>query len=332
MRFGNPQMAILFWLVFAFAVFFIWAYKRRARLTETFVQKSLLSTIAENFSIKRSYFKSALLLIAMALVVFALMRPQWGFHWQQVKRRGIDILIALDTSKSMLAEDVKPNRLERSKLAILDMLKQLEGDRIGLIAFAGTAFLQCPLTCDYNGFALSLNDIDVNFIPQPGTSISSAIKEAVSGFQSGDKKYKALIIITDGEDHEGDAKAQAEIAAREGIKIFCIGIGTPQGELIPTIGTQGNKAFLKDRSGKVVKSRLNERVLHKIALATGGSYIRATATDFNLDTLYKERIAKMEEREIESKTKKRYEERFGIPVAIALILLILEPLISERRG
>ena len=275
--------------------------------------------------------KAGLLLAAAILIIFSLMRPQWGFHWQEVKRRGLDIIIALDTSKSMLAEDVKPDRLERAKLAIRDFTKNLKGDRIGLVAFSGTAFLQCPLTVDYGGFLLSLDSIDTNTIPRGGTSIASAIKEAIKGYGSQEKKYKTMVIITDGENNEGDPFEAAEEAKKNGIIIFCIGIGTKEGELIPLIEEGGQRQFLKDREGNVVKTRLDEGTLEKIALITGGSYIRSTATEFGLELLYRERLSKMERRELEGKMNKRYIERFQIPLAVALFLILLEAAISDRK-
>lgn len=332
MQWGNAAAAGLFWIVIVLAVFYVWSFKAKAAVMERFADQRLLSSVASSLDVKKSWVKAVVLLAACALCVVALLRPQWGFKWEQVKRRGIDIFIALDVSKSMLAEDVKPNRLECSKLAILDMLKNLRGDRVGLIAFSGLAFIQCPLTADYNGFLLSLNDIGVSTIPKGGTSISSAIKESLAGFQGGAKKYRVLIIISDGEDHEGDAETQAKEAAKEGVRIYCVGIGNPEGELITITDETGNKTFLKDKGGRLVKSRLNEALLQKVALATGGSYVRARAAEFGLDVLYNERISKMEKREIESKNRKRYYERFQIPLALALILLALEPFISERKG
>jgi len=259
------------------------------------------------------------------------MRPQWGFQWKEVKRKGLDILVAVDTSKSMLAEDVKPNRLERSKLALKDLVKKLRGDRIGLIAFSGRAFLQCPLTVDYSGFILSLNDISVGTIPRGGTSISHAINKAIESYEGEQKKYKVLIIITDGENHEGDPFRVAELAKKEGIKIFCIGIGSKEGELIPLIDTRGRTVFLKDESGNVVKTRLDEGVLEEIAIATGGSYVRSTSREFGLDLIYREKLAKMEKRDIESKMKRQYEERFQIPLGFAFLLLLIESLIGDRK-
>ena len=332
MQFGSREAFFLLWLILGLAIFYFWALVSKIKFIEKFVQKNLLAVVADSFDSRRFWFKAAILSAACFFCVLALARPQWGFKWEQVKRKGVDIFIALDTSKSMLAGDFKPNRLERSKLAILDFLKGLQGDRVGLVAFAGSAFIQCPLTNDYNGFLLSLNDIDANTIPRGGTSIASAIKEAVRGFEGGGKKYRVLIMISDGEDHEGDAIAAAKEAEKEGVRIYCVGIASPQGELIATSDEAGNETFLKDKEGRVVKSRLNEALLEKIALTTGGGYVRARPTEFGLNLLYNERISRLEKKEIESKNKKRFYERFQIPLAIALALLLLEPFISERKG
>jgi len=263
--------------------------------------------------------------------VLALMRPQWGYDWREVKRSGLDILIAIDTSKSMLADDVKPNRLERSKLAVKDLLRSLEGDRVGLIAFSGTAFLQCPLTVDYNGFLLALNNLSIDVIPRGGTSISSAIRLAVNSYEGGQKKYKILVIISDGENHEGDPIDLARKAKRENIRIFCVGIGTSEGELIPIIRKGGKKTLMKDKQGNVIKSRLDEQLLQKIALITGGTYVRSSGAEFGLDLIYEENLSKMERREIKAQMSKIYHERFQLPLAIALILLVIEPLISDKK-
>lgn len=331
MRLGQPNLIYTLWLVVGLLIFYIWAFRARKRTLERFAQRGLLEGLASSVDMRKKRLK-AMLVVASSLFLFlALMRPQWGFNWQELKRRGLDILIAIDTSKSMLTQDVKPNRLERSKLAVRDLIKRLKGDRIGLIAFSGSAFLQCPLTVDYNGFSLALDSLDTETIPKPGTSISSAIREAIKGYEGGGKKYKVLVIITDGEDHEGDPLRLAEEAKQEGIRIFCIGIGTKEGELIPVRDESGATAYLKDKSGNVVKSRLNEDLLQRIALTTDGSYVRASATEFGLDLIYQERLIKMERRELEEKMVKRYNERFQIPLGLALILLLIEPLIGEKK-
>ncbi|MCM8797826.1 MAG: VWA domain-containing protein, partial [Candidatus Omnitrophica bacterium] len=204
MKFANTQAAYIFWLIIALIGFFLWVNAKRNRLLATFADNNLLAELLDSFDIRKYRFKQGLIIAFFSLAVFSLMRPQWGFKWQEIKRKGLDILVAVDVSKSMLAEDIKPNRLERTKLALGDFVKHLKGDRIGLIAFSGSAFVQCPLTVDYNGFLLSVGALDTNIIPKGGTSISSAIRQAIDSYEGGLKKYKVLIIITDGEDHEGD--------------------------------------------------------------------------------------------------------------------------------
>lgn len=331
MKFGNINAFHYIWLLIACLIFMIWSAKRRHKDLLKFAEAGLISGLTKNYYKKGELIKQILISVAILLLILSLVRPQWGFEWNEVKKSGLDILIAIDTSNSMLAEDVRPNRLERSKLAVKDLVKRLQGDRIGLIAFAGNAFLQCPLTVDYSGFMLSLDALDVNAIPKGGTSISSAIQTALESYEGGMKKYKVLVIITDGEDHEGKTLEMAQIAKEAGIKIFTIGIGTPEGELIPVTNDTGKKVFFKNRDGNVVKTSLEENILKKIALDTGGSYVKAASTEFGLDLIYDEKLSKMEKREIESKMVKRYEERFQIPLMLALIMLCIESFISRRK-
>lgn len=331
MKFGNIYAVHYMWSLVALLIFIVWSAKRRRRDMMRFADEGLISALTENYYKNGERIKQILISAAILLLILSLIRPQWGFEWNEVKRSGLDILIAIDTSNSMLAEDVKPNRLERSKLAVKDLVKNLQGDRIGLIAFAGNAFLQCPLTVDYNGFMLSLDGLDVNTIPKGGTSISSVIQTAVESYEGGMKKYKVLVIITDGEDHEGNTIEMVQTAKENGIKIFTIGIGTPEGELIPITDDNGKMVFLKNREGNVVKTALDESTLKEIALDTGGSYVKATGTEFGLDLIYEEKLSKMEKREIESRMVKMYEERFQIPLVLALMLLCIEPFISRRK-
>ncbi len=331
MRFAQSNYVFGFWVVLGLVLFLIWALRSKRKAMRRFAEDKLLEEIAAQVDSKKQLIKSVLILGALILGMLALARPQWGFRWHQVKAEGMDILIAIDVSKSMLAYDVKPNRLERSKLAVKDLLRKLKGDRVGLIAFSGTAFLQCPLTIDYSGFLSALNDLSVDTIPRGGTSISTAIKKAMAGYEGGQKKYKVLVIISDGEDHEGNPIALAKEAKRENIKIFCIGIGTAEGELLQVAGEDGKKAFMKDKEGNVIKSRLNEEILQKIAVITGGSYVRSSGAEFGLDLIYEERLSKMEKREIKAQMSKLYQERFQIPLAVALVLLIIEPFISDKK-
>lgn len=332
MHYGDPRYIYnAFYALGLVVLFFFWAMRRRKALLFRFADKKLLNDISRSFSIGRKFFKMGLVSLAVFLAVFSLARPQWGFEWQEVKRSGLDIFIAMDVSKSMLAKDVKPNRLERSKLAVKDLVRGLSGDRIGLIAFAGSAFVQCPLTIDYNGFLLALDDLSVGTIPRGGTVIAAAIREAVTSFQGAEKKYKVLILITDGEELEGSAVQAAGDAAKDGIRIYCVGVGTQEGELIPVLNESGERVYLTDQSGNAVKTKLSEDILKQIAISTGGNYIRATQAEFGLTLLYDKSISKLEKRDVESKMKKHYEERFQIFLAIAVFLLLLEPVIPERR-
>jgi len=331
MRFVGVNLIFGFFVILILLLFYFWVAKLRKVALEKFAQKELLVDLLSTVDYRKRFLKVVFIILAIIFSFIALARPQWGFHWEEVKRKGVDILIALDTSKSMLTEDVLPNRFGRSKLAIRDLVRNLKGDRIGLIAFSGSAFLQCPLTVDYGGFLLSLENTNIDSIPKGGTSITSAIKEALRSYEGGQKKYKVLIIITDGEDHEGDPVQAAGEAKKEGINIFCVGIGTKEGDLVPVMDESGQKAFLKDAQGNVIKSHLDEGSLQKIALSTAGVYVRATNTEFGLDLIYRERISKMEKRELQSKMNKHYEERFQIFLWLALLLLVIEPFISDKK-
>jgi len=332
MDYADPRYISVLAFSGAFLVlFYVWAMKRRETLMERFAEKNMIEGIAPNFSLARKILKMALTGAAFLLCVFALARPQWGFEWQEVKRTGLDILIGIDVSKSMLARDMRPSRLERTKYAVKDLIRKLSGDRVGLIAFAGTSFLQCPMTIDYNGFLLTLDDLNTDTIPRPGTSIASAINNAIDVLKGADKKFKIFVLITDGEEFEGDAIKAANEAAQAGIRIYCVGVGTAEGDLIPAIDAQGERGYLADKAGQVVKTRLNEDLLKKIAVATGGSYVRATPSDFGLTLLYDNRISKLEKRDIDAKMKKLYQERYQIFLGIAVAFLLLEPLISERK-
>ena len=314
----------------AAAAFFVWALRRRREALERFAEARLLSTLAPDLDDRRQRWRAILLITVLTLIVVALAGPKWGFHWEEVHREGVDIVVALDTSRSMLAEDVKPNRLERAKLAVQDLVKQLHGDRIGLVAFAGSAFVQCPLTLDYEAFAESLRAVDVGIIPKGGTAIAEAITTGIEAFEGHQGKHEALILITDGEDHGGKVDDAAKLAADKGIKLYTVGIGTPDGDLIP-ITADGQQMFLKDRRGQVVKSRMDAEALQKIATTTNGAYVHAEGPSLGLDEVYNAYIAKMEKRELKSAMERRYEERFQVPLLLAFALLALEPFIGERR-
>jgi len=326
-----PAMLWLLALVPAAVGFFVWALRRRQRALERFAEARLLPTLTPDHDARRHRWRAGALVAALGLIVLALAGPRWGFHWEEVRREGVDIVVALDTSRSMLAEDVKPNRLERAKLAVQDLLKQLQGDRIALVPFAGTAFVQCPLTLDYEAFAESLRAVDVGIIPKGGTAIAEAITTSIQALENHQGKYAAIILITDGEDHEGKIDDAAKQAADLGIKIYTVGIGTPGGDLIP-ITVNGQQVFVKDRKGQVVKSHLDDETLKQVATTTAGAYVHASGPSLGLDTVYGDYIGKMEKRELKSAMEKRFEERFQLPLLAALVLVMIEPLIGERRA
>jgi Ca-activated chloride channel family protein len=230
----------------------------------------------------------------------------------------------------MLADDIKPNRLEAAKREIKDLIDIIDGDRVGLVAFAGTAFLQCPLTLDYGAFSLFLDDLDMHLIPVGGTSFGEAIKKSMSAFSDKLKKYKAIVLITDGEDHQGNAMEMAKAAKEKGIIIYTVGVGKKEGAYIKIRDNKGREELLKDKEGKVVKSRLDEVLLNKIALETGGAYSPAYGIQWGLANIYTNIIAKMEEKQLGGRKIRLYENRYQIPLFIALILIVLESLIGER--
>jgi Ca-activated chloride channel family protein len=275
--------------------------------------------------------KAVLVVAVVLFTALAMAQPRWGFEWREVKHNGVDVMVLFDVSKSMLTEDVRPNRLTQAKYAVQDLLGKLRGDRIGLIAFAGTAFVQCPLTVDYEAFRLTLKDADPRIIPRGGTAIVVAIRTALKAFEASEGRDRAIVLITDGEETDGDALTAADEAAKAGVKIYAIGVGTAEGELIPVREEGKPMDFLKDREGKVVKSRLDEETLKQLALKTGGIYVRSAAGDFGIDTIYDKGIAQLQRKEYEARLQKQYFERFQWPLGMAFALLALESFVSDRR-
>ena len=326
----TPQFLWFLFSVPVVVALFVWALRLRRRALEQFAESHLLPILTPNVDYRRQYWRAGLLATALAFLIIAVAGPRWGFQWEEVRREGVDIVIALDTSRSMLTTDVKPSRLERAKLALQELVQKLQGDRIGLIAFAGSAFIQCPLTLDYGAFLESLRATSVGIIPKGGTALDEAIRTGLAAFENHPSKHHALIIITDGEDHAGQVQAASQLAAEKGIKVYTIGVGTPEGELIP-LTVDGRRAFLKDRQGQVVKSRLDTEILQDIAITTGGAYVYDSSPSLGLDEVYTRYISQLEKRELTSTLERRYEDRFQLPLALGLILLALEPFIRDQR-
>ncbi|VGO17859.1 hypothetical protein PDESU_06461 [Pontiella desulfatans] len=295
--------------------------KRRAQLLKRMADVALWNTMLPGLSPRRQRFKNLVRVLALALAIAALARPQWGFKWEEVKQRGLSIIVALDTSKSMLAQDIKPNRLQQAKWGVRDLVKELRGDRIGIVAFAGDAFLQCPATIDYAAFLMMLEDIYAGIVPIGGTDLYQALDTSIESFKKAEETQadKVIILISDGEGHSGDPLALLPALKQENIRVFAIGVGTKEGELIQT-----SDGFVKDKTGNVVKSSLDESVLERIALETGGFYVRSAPGDFGLERVYQQGIAELQREEREARMSKSWTERFQWFLGAALLLLLIE--------
>jgi len=282
MKFFRLEMLFLIWTVPVLLIVFIYGIKKRSKILSGFAAAKGLAAIAPQACTRRRWIKAILILGALFFMAIALAGPQYGYKWKETERKGIDIIIALDCSQSMLAVDVQPTRLDRAKREVFDLLNMLEGDRVGLVAFAGTAFLQCPLTLDYEAFQLFLNVLSPDFLPVGGTDIPAALETAFSGFNHKDNSEKAVILITDGESTTGDPMPIAAQAKDAGVKLFCIGVGKEDG--VPVPDRQGG--FKKDLSGKIVMTRLDEESLKKMAVLTGGTYVRSVRMSGRLPVIW----------------------------------------------
>jgi Ca-activated chloride channel family protein len=294
-----------------------------------FIEARLLSQLTVGISPTRQKIRFGCLVCAVALLVVTLARPQHGFDLQEIEQRGLDIVVAVDTSKSMLATDIAPNRLARAKLAALELMQKAGTDRMGLVAFAGNAFLECPLTIDNTAFQQCVQALDVNAIPQGGTAIAAAIKTALTAFKE-DSRHKVLVLLTDGEDNDTGALEAAQNAAKAGLKIFTIGIGTAAGDLLRVTEANGNSDYVRDEQGNVVKSHLNEALLQQIAGATGGFYLPLRGANA-IDTLYDRGLAPLPKTEGKERLVRRYHEQYHWPLALAMLLLLAELFLPERK-
>jgi Ca-activated chloride channel family protein len=332
MNFAHPRVLWFGLLLLPLLALFFWyTWRRRQELIAVFVQNKALAQLALGLSIPRQKLRRIILLFAVAFLLLGMAGPQFGFTWEEAAQRGRDIIIAIDTSRSMLATDVQPDRLTRAKFAALDLLKIGKFDRFGLIAFAGSAFLQCPLTFDDEAFRQSVQILQPGVIPQGGTALSEAIKTAREAFGTdADENHKILIMFTDGEDHEAQVKETAERTAAGGVRIFTVGVGTPGGELLRVRDEQGSLVYVKDDAGNVVKSRLNEQLLREIATTGKGFYLPLQGGNA-MDILYQKGLAPLPTSERNSKLMKELKNQFYWPLAIGILLLIVEIFIPEQK-
>ena len=328
-RFANIEM--LWWLITipVFVIAYIIYTKRKRRQLLEFGDQELIAQLMPDASKSRPIWKFSLLIVALALLIIAGARPQYGQKETTVKRQGIEVMIALDISNSMLAEDVAPNRLDRAKQMLSKMIDNMVDDKVGLVVFAGEAFTQLPITCDYVSAKMFLNTITPNLIPTQGTAIGAAVQTAITSFGATESEAgRAIILITDGENHEDDAIAAAQKAQELGIQVFVVGIGKPEGSPIPKPGTND---YFKDRSGQVVVSRLNEEMCQQIAEAGNGIYVRCDNTNTAMRALQQgmEHIATAE---LESTVYADYNEQYQSFVLIALLLIAIEFFILSRKN
>ncbi len=332
-KLNNVEMLLLLWAIPALLGLYLYAAHKRKQAYAAFAHTDLLPRLTASVSVVRRRWKSVGVFIAVAFIVLALSRPAWNPKPKTVSRQGRDVVFILDVSKSMLAEDLAPNRLERAKLSIRDCLELLEGDRVALVAFSGTAAVKCPLTLDYGFFRMMLEDISTNSIARGGTLIGDAIREAVDNvFDDQQKEYKDIILITDGEDHDSFPVEAAEEAGRRGVRILAIGLGDEnQGKRIPITDNTGHKTFMKYK-GEEVWTKLDADTLRKMVNNTaGGRYLNVATGAFDLGSIYQDLIASADKKELESKTVTLYEEKFQIFIALAIAVLCVEAVISERK-
>lgn len=330
-RLAHPDLLPLFLLLPLLSILYFLMRRWKHKALDRFGERKIIRKLFPDVSVTRPGIKFTLLLIAAAFFIAALCGPLIGSKLEEVKRKGADIIIALDVSNSMLAEDLKPDRLQRARQAISRLIDKLQGDRIGIIVFAGEAYVQLPVTTDYGAAKMFLSTIEPDLVPKQGTAIGSAIDLAVTSFTDTTKKHSAIIIITDGENHEDDAVKSARAASDQGIRVYTIGMGSEQGAPIPVINNGARVGFRQDRSGKTVITKLDAAMLSEIADAGNGRFIRATNSDDGLDDILKE-LNGLDRKAFKAKMYTDYENQFQYFLGIALLFLIIEFIPGERKS
>ncbi|MEJ6734620.1 MAG: VWA domain-containing protein [Flavobacteriales bacterium] len=321
-------LAIIPLLVILFYLFLRWRNAAVEKIGSSQIVGKMMP-MSSSFKLKLKFWIYS---FSIASLILALANPQFGSKLEEVKREGIDIMIAIDLSNSMLAQDLPPNRLERAKQSISRMIDRLEGDRIGLVVFAGDAYVQLPITTDYSAAKLFLSTINTEIVPTQGTAIGKAIDLCIKSFDFKNGQSKSIIVITDGENHEDDAIEKAKEANKKGVIIHTIGMGSEEGGPIPLKNNRGQiKSYQKDNNGETVITKLNETMLKQIAASGNGSYIRANSTKSGLDALFNE-INKMEKNKIDSKVFTDYKDRFQWLLGFSILLLLIEVILLERKN
>lgn len=329
-RFANINFLYFLVLIPVFAVLFAFFLVWRKKALNRFGEFNLVLRLIPEFSTSRLIFKFVLLMIAFAFLVLALADPQTGSKIEKVERRGIDVMIALDVSTSMLAEDIRPNRLERAKQAVSKLVDRLDGDRIGIIVFAGKAYNQLPITMDYGAAKMFLSVITTDVVPVQGTAIADAIDMATTAF--GESKHnKAIIVISDGEDHQGDVLEKTEAAVKKGIVVYTVGVGTPEGGPIPVYTSNVMTGYKKDREGTTVITKLDDSMLQRIAAVGKGMYVRSTNSEEGWQKVFDD-LNKIQKSELETKQFSDYEDRFQYFIGFSLLFFIFELFIFDKKN
>jgi len=329
-QFAHAEILYALLLLPLVVVLYIISNNHKKKLFRMYGEDLLVNELMPNRSTSRPLVKLIIVLTSLAFFILALAGPQFGSKLEEKKLEGVEIMIALDVSNSMMAADIKPNRLERAKQAISKLVDRLNNDKIGLIVFAGDAMTQIPITADYVSAKMFLSSINPDLVPVQGTAIGKAIKLASVSFTPDSKSDKAVIIITDGENHEDDALEAATAAREKGIYIYTIGIGSPEGSPIPMEISGGQVNYWKDEQGQVVISKLDEQLLNKVAAAGEGLYIRANNTQIGLNTIF-DKVKNLKKGEFKAKVYAEYKNQYQWPLAIAFLLLFIEIFILERK-
>jgi Ca-activated chloride channel family protein len=332
MHLADPQFLHLLWLLPLLTIFYLWSFRQKRKALLRFAEAGLIGQLVRGIGTGKQKLKVVAFLLFLLFTLFALLRPQWGTKLETVRRTGVDIIVALDTSLSMETQDVVPGRLEKAKHEIRALIDALQGDRVGLVVFAGTSLVNCPLTVDQNAVKLFLDVVDTQAIPRPGTNIGDAIRRGIQAFDAPDRRHRVMILVTDGESLEGDPQAAAEEAKQAGVAIYSIGVGTAAGEPIPLRDERGNvTGYKKDETGSVVVSRLDEETLRQVSGTTGGQYFRATPAEEEVEKIV-QAVSGMDKKEFESKVYLTYVDRFQIPLGIGLFFIFVESLISDAKS
>ncbi len=331
-RFANSELLYLLLLIPVMVILYSIYVRIQKKALLRFSDPGFFSKLMPLRSMPRNHIKFILFTLALTSLIIAIARPQFGSKLEEVKREGIEMIIALDVSRSMLAEDIKPNRLVRAKQAITNLVNRMQSDKIGMIVFAGDAYTQLPITTDYISAKLFLENISPGIVSKQGTAIGSAIELGMKSFTQDAEADKVIVIISDGENHEGDAIKAAEQAAEKGIMVYTIGMGSMEGTPIPVIGPSGyRQGFLKDRNGQTVMSKMDPKMLSQIAQAGNGEFYRATTSNVGLNKLYGE-LNQLQKSEIETKTFSEYDDQFEYFIAFSFLLLLLDILLLERKN